>query len=234
MDWLEIELGGKQILVCEPPAASGPAVLYLHDARGTHPADVPGLTAELVRRRWRCIAPAAGCSWWLDRFFAGFDTQVTPEQHLMQTVLPWMVQTWQVGPSHRAVVGVGMGGQGALRLGFRHAAQFPIVAGIDAAIDFHQTWGLRTTLETIYPTREAARRDTVLFHIAADAYPRYVWFACSPHSYWYEGNERLREKLAAMGLPHEAVLADHPLDRYVSHMFTYLDNAFRNICRQLL
>jgi S-formylglutathione hydrolase len=63
----------------------------------------------------------------------------------------------------------------------------------------------------MYPGREHARQDTAVLHVHPRAWPPHVWFACSPESAWYRGNDRLHEKLGAMGVPHTARL-DDPLD----------------------
>ncbi len=99
-----------------------------------------------------------------------------------------------------------MGGQGAVRLGFRHPELFPVVASIAGAFDFHERYGRGTPLDEMYPSREHARQDTAVLHIHGHDWPPHIWFACSPASQWYRGNDRLHEKLAAIGVPHTADL----------------------------
>jgi S-formylglutathione hydrolase len=99
-----------------------------------------------------------------------------------------------------------MGGQGAVRLGLRHPERFPIVASLDGAFDFHEHHSRGTPLDDLYTTREQARQDTAILHIHGHDWPPHIWFACSPASQWYRGNDRLHEKLAAMGVPHTAEL----------------------------
>ena len=79
------------------------------------------------------------------------------------------------------------------------------MSAISPAIDYH----LRIdegdeTLAEMYPDREAARQDTALLHVHPLNWPRNIWFACDPIDVrWHESADRLRMKLAALGIPFE-------------------------------
>lgn len=235
MHWLEIQIGGKPALALEPAQAVGPVLLFLHDARGTPPDAIAGLTDQLLQRRWCCLAPAAGCSWWLQHRCEAFDPQISPEEHLLQRVLPWLGQHWNASPHRLALFGIGMGGQGAIRLALRHPEHFPIAASIDGALDLQEAWGHGTPLDAVYPNREAARRDSALMHLQQSRWPEELWFACAPSSYWYRGNDRLQEKLLAYGVPHTAILhREEQPEGFIPDLFEYLAGAFARLSRRLL
>jgi len=198
--WKRIDIAGKLADLFEPPSALPFSLLWLHDESGGTPATDPGITTELRAGRLRCVAPHGARSWWVDRVCAEFDPALTAERHLLDNVAPWL-RTQPV-----AVAGVGMGGQGAVRLGFRHPARFPIVASIAGAFDFHERYGRSTPLDDMYASRELARQDTAILHIHGHDWPPHIWFACSATSEWDRGNDRLHEKLAALGVPHTADL----------------------------
>ena len=179
--------------------------LWLHDESGVTPATDAAFTAELGARRLRCIAPHGARSWWVDRVCPEFDPVLTAERHLLDNVFP------SLGTQSVAVAGVGMGGQGAVRLGFRHPSRFPVVASLGGAFDFHERHGRGTPLDAMYASRELARQDTAILHLHGHDWPPHIWFACSPKSEWHRGNDRLHEKLAAVGVPHTAEL-DTPAD----------------------
>jgi S-formylglutathione hydrolase len=208
-DWMRHHIADKPADAFEPLNPLPFTLIWLHDESGESPAARPAFTAELGTRRLRCVAPHGGRSWWLDRVCPEFDTAVTAERHLTHQVVPWIEETF--GTRAVALAGTGMGGQGAVRLGFRHPKQFPIVASADGAFDFHERHGQGTPLDAMYPTREHARQDTAILHIDAHDWPPHIWFACSPTSEWYRGNDRLAEKLRAIGVPHTADL-DAPAD----------------------
>jgi len=117
-------------------------------------------------------------------------------------MLAFVVNRWGIAPNAMALAGVGMGGQGALRLAFKHPRTFPIVAAIDAAIDHHELYGAGAPLDGMYPSREHCRQDTAILHIQPANPPRHIWFSVSPRSRWWRGNDRLHEKLAALGITH--------------------------------
>ena len=64
----------------------------------------------------------------------------------------------------------------ALRLAFKHANLFPVVAAIAAAIDYHEIYGQGTPLDTMYDCKEQCRQDTVLLHIHPSHYPPHLFF----------------------------------------------------------
>jgi S-formylglutathione hydrolase len=235
MSWFDLVIEGKPARVWEPQEPLSPVILYLHDARGTPPDAIAGWTELLTRYRWRCLAPAGGCSWWLQHRTPAFDPQISPEAYLLDVVLPWMQEHWQVTPQRLAVVGFGMGGQGAIRLALRHPTMFPVAASIDGAMDLQDAWGWGTPLDAIYSSPEAARRDSALMHLQSHAWPEFLFLACSPDSYWYRGNDRLQEKLLAHGVPHRAILHQEQAPEYfLPDLFAFLDDAFTQLSRRLL
>jgi S-formylglutathione hydrolase FrmB len=142
-----------------------------------------------------------------------------------------------VKPPGIAVVGIGMGGQGALRIAYRHPAVFPIAAAIAPAVDFHQ--GMREAgdrddgelydvLWDLYGDVEPARQDTAILHVHPLNWPRHQWFASDPADvHWHDGAVRLHSKLAALGIPHEWVLESRGrpedfIDRVASEAIAYV------------
>ncbi len=92
-----------------------------------------------------------------------------------------------------------------LRLAFKHPGKFPVVAAISPAIDYHLRWNEGDeTLPQMYADAEAVRQDTATLHVHPLNWPRNLWFCCDPNDYrWHESADRLRMKLAALGIPHE-------------------------------
>jgi S-formylglutathione hydrolase len=114
-----------------------------------------------------------------------------------------------------------MGGQGALRLGFKYPRQFPAVAGIASAIDYHQLHGFGYTLDEMYDSKEQCRQDTAIMHIHPNDAPPHLFFCIDPtDGDWFRGNDRLQEKLNALGIAHECDLKT----RAGGHGWTYFDH----------
>jgi S-formylglutathione hydrolase len=123
---------------------------------------------------------------------------------VVEHVLDWIKQRWGTAPPQIALLGTSMGGQGALRLAFKHPQKFPVAAAISPAIDYHLRMAEGDeTLFAMYADKEDARQDTATLHVHPLNWPRHVWFACDPVDYrWHESAERLRMKLAALGIPY--------------------------------
>ena len=132
-------------------------------------------------------------------------------------------------PSARAVVGVGVGGNAAMRLALRFPERFPVVATLNAAFDVQAWHGAGTELDALYATREACRQDCAILYLDAARVPEQIFFACGDESEWFRGHERLREKLAAYGVPHTA--RD---DANAEELLAFVAAALRSPVRRLL
>ncbi|MBV9123890.1 MAG: esterase, partial [Planctomycetes bacterium] len=61
-----------------------------------------------------------------------------------------------------------------------------------------------TPLDEMYDSKEQCRQDTALLHVSPLHYPPHIFFAIDPEdARWFRGNDRLHEKLTALGIPHE-------------------------------
>jgi S-formylglutathione hydrolase len=182
-------------------------VLYLHGHGLETLRDQPAFTAALERHRLPAICPRGGRCWWLDVVCREFDAQLTPLAFLRDRVVPFIAQRWGVQPPRIAIMGTDMGGQGALQLAYRHARDFPVVAALAPAVDFHNWHGRGDPLDEMFPTAEAARQQTALLHVNPLNWPKHQLFACDPaDADWYDGCERLASKLSSMGIPFECDL----------------------------
>ena len=149
-----------------------------------------------------------------------FDARVTPERFVLEAIVAEIGSRFGVQPPGIGLVGIGMGGQGVLRIAYRHPQVFPIAAAIAPAIDFHL--GMRQaadrddgelfdTLWEAFGDVERARQDTAILHVHPLNWPRQQWFASSPADHhWHDGAQRLHSKLMALGIPHESVLEGLP------------------------
>jgi acetyl esterase/lipase len=207
--WSTISVGGKPVDVFVPkqPAEHPSAVLYLHGHGLLTLKGNEVYTTELDRRGLYCACPFGGRAWWGKNRCSDFDPAVSPRTHLAEAVLPWMAETWKVTPPGIALLGVSMGGQGALRMSYDSPCQFPTVAALAPAIDFHRWYGQGLPLDELYPNREAARQDTVILHLNPLNWPRNQFIACDPtDADWFDGVDRLAMKLSSSGVPFEREL----------------------------
>jgi S-formylglutathione hydrolase FrmB len=210
-EWSEILIGGHPCDVYRPQTLNphGFAVMYLHGVHLQRLPNQPPFTAELERYGLPCLAPHTQRSWWTDRICREFDPRLSAERHLLDNVLPWLEDNWQVVPPRLALLGTSMGGQGALRLAYKYPQRFPTVAALSPAIDyqvrFHDPDGV---VASMYSDPEAVRQDTALLHIHPLNWPRHQFFCCDPaDERWWESADRLRMKLWSLGIPFECELS---------------------------
>jgi len=205
--WTQELIGGKPADVYTPPGKPRFGVLYLHPVGLETLVDRPAFTRILDELQLACVCPHGQHSWWTDRICREFDPQLTAERHLLDNVVPYFRTRWNILPRGIGLLGISMGGQGALRLAFRHADLFPVVAGIASALDYHEFYGRGLTLDEMYDSKEQCRQDTALMHVPPYNPPPHVFFCVDPDDIdWIRGNDRLHEKLNALGVAHTADL----------------------------
>jgi S-formylglutathione hydrolase len=205
--WSQVEISGKNADVYDLPTPRF-GVLFLHGIGLETLRDAPAFIRLFDDLNLVCVSPHGRCSWWGDRVCAEFDAARTPERHILTNVLPYFKGRWNLAPRSIALLGISMGGQGALRLAFKHPQLFPVVAGISSALDCHEVYGQGTALDDMYDSKEQCRQDTALMHVPPFNAPPHIYFCIDPaDTLWYRGNDRLHEKLTALGVEHTADLS---------------------------
>ena len=234
--WTESFLAVRPCRVFNLPDNGVPryTIVYLHRLNPQE-LDSEWFAAALTRRQVQAVCPLAGPSWWADRICLPFDKEVTAEQFVLDHALP-LAREVSGGESARVgLLGIGMGGQGALRIAYKHPELFPVVAAVAPAIDYQQRIdeGDRV-LASMYRDVEDARQDTATLHIHPLNWPRHQWFCCDPNDWrWYDSVERLRMKLYSLGVPHECDLETEGVDRPEGYLQTMIDPALQFVTKRL-
>jgi S-formylglutathione hydrolase FrmB len=198
--------------------------VYLHCSHCASLRGYPAFTREIARRGLRVIEPYSGQSWWTNRIWPEFDTQISAEAYVLKHIVPYVAERWDARPPGLALLGVSMGGQGALRMAYKYPNVFPTVAAISPAIDFQKriVEGVDEGLDYMYRDAEDARQDTATLHIHPLNWPRHQFFCCDPTDVrWHESVDRLRMKLWSLGVPFECDLVTEAGGHsfaYASHM----------------
>jgi len=208
--WNELEIAGHPCQVYEPAErnAHGYVVLYLHGVHLGKLSDHPRFAEQFERHGFPVVAPVTQRSWWTNKICPEFDAEMSAEHYVSHHVVPAIRERFGAEPPRIGLLGTSMGGQGALRFAFKYPDTFPVVAAISPAIDYHLRFDEGDeTLPLMYPNAEAARQDTAILHVHPLYWPRHIWFGCCPTDYrWHESADRLRMKLASLGIPHECDL----------------------------
>jgi S-formylglutathione hydrolase FrmB len=210
-NWSQLEVTGHPCRIFEPAQLSPHrfVVIYLHCSESASLRAYPAFTEQFEHHGLRVIEPVTGRSWWTNRLWPEFDPEITAEAYVLQRVLPFIEARWDSRPPQLALLGISMGGQGALRLAYKHPSIFPTVAAISPAIDFQKRIleGVDPGLDFMYRDAEDARQDTALLHIHPLNWPRNQFFSCDPTDLrWHESADRLRMKLSSLGVPFECDL----------------------------
>jgi S-formylglutathione hydrolase len=203
VNWKTIDLAGKPADIFSPAEPRG-VVLFLHGYDGATLRDNSAYTAALLKRRLACVCPHGPRCWWTDAIYRPFDVRRAPLEYLREDVVEFIRREWGYAPPEIAVTGVEMGGQGALQLAYRHARQFPVVAAISPKVDFETWYGHGTTLDELFPDREAARQHTATLHVHPLDWPAHQLLLCDPaDQYCLDGVLTLASKLSSTGIPCE-------------------------------
>lgn len=224
--WSEIELAGHPCHLFEParPSEHGYTVIYLHGVGVELLNEYPPFTRQFNQHGLRVIQPVTGPSWWTARVWPEFDPNISAEAYVLEQVVPYVDQRWGARPPRIALLGLSMGGQGALRMAYKYPTEFPTVAVISPAVDFQKQIedGIDPGLATMYRDAEEARQDSALLHVHPLNWPRNQFFCCDPaDARWHDSSDRLRMKLSSLGVPYECDLetsaGGHSME-YACHM----------------
>jgi len=204
--WSTEQIDGRRVDIFVPTSEKPPetAVLFLHGHAQVFLNENPDFSRLFQKHGLIAICPNGGQSWWLDVPCREFDAEQSPQNWLINSIVPFIERRFSVAPPKIALLGVSMGGQGALQLAFRCASKFPVVAAISPTVDFYQLYGAGIPLDSMFPDAEAARQASVILNLQPLAWPRHQFFCCDPgDSDWFDGVARLGMKLSSSGILHE-------------------------------
>lgn len=231
-NWTRTSVLRKLVDVYYPARKPAPrfGVLFLHGVGGETLTDNEVYSRLFEELGLVCVSPHGQRCWWVDRVCPEFDPVLTPEKFLLQGVLPLFQEKWNLQPRSIGVMGISMGGQGALRLAFKYPQLFPVVAGISSALDYHDLYGEGSVLDEMYDSKEQCRQDTALMHVPPFQPPPHIFFSIDPEDVdWIRSNDRLHEKLSALGVEHTCDLTT----RAGGHSWTYFNHMAEPVLRFL-
>jgi S-formylglutathione hydrolase len=225
--WTREQVGGKWADVYSPAEQPRFGLLYLHSYGLETLRDRTVFARLNAEHQLACVCPHGMRCWWADRVCREFDRELTPERHLLDNVLPFFASRWGIEPRGVALLGVSMGGQGAMRLAFKRPDLFPIVAAMAPAVDCHEVYGQGTPLDEMYDSKEQCRQDTAPMHLHPSRHPRHIFYCVDPDDNWHRGCDRLHEKMKALGVEHQVDLATRAGGHSHAYFAAMADRVFR-------
>ena len=207
MGWTTVTLAGISADWFVPESATNTqTVVFLHGYDGVSLTKNAAYTSEFERHGMSVLCPHGPKCWWSDVVYPPFHPSLSPVQFLVEHI-PRFVAEQQGGsaPHAMGVFGIEMGGQGALQLAYRSARTFSVVAAISPKVNFEEWHGLGTSLDEIFPNREAARQAIATLHVHPLDWPKSQLMLCDPADhYCHDGVLTLASKLSSSGIPFEA------------------------------
>jgi pimeloyl-ACP methyl ester carboxylesterase len=204
MDVSRVDIAGHTADILQPAGEPVGGVIFLHGYDNVTLRDRPAYQAALERANLIAVCPHGPGCWWTDAIYEPFDPIQSPIDYLRTAVKDYFRDMWQLTPPRIGVTGFEMGGQGALQLAYRHAREFPTVAAISPKVDFETWHGHGTTLDELFPDREAARQRTAILHVHPLDWPKHQLLLCDPaDQYCLDGVLTLASKLSSSGIPFE-------------------------------
>ncbi|MGH9676673.1 MAG: alpha/beta hydrolase-fold protein [Candidatus Acidiferrum sp.] len=203
--WLTHSIEGVPVAAFVPEGLEPRfGLVFLNDPSHQTPRLSPAFESLFDELRAVCFCPPGDHSWWTDRIWTAFHPNLSAENFAVERLLPFIRENFQLKTPAIGLFGFGMGGQGALRLAFKHPTEFPAVAGIASTLEYHELYGQGLSLDSLYDSKEQCRQDTAILHIHPSHYPPHIFYCVDPDDGdWYRGNDRLNEKMNALGVPHE-------------------------------
>jgi S-formylglutathione hydrolase len=228
--WTAVDIAGKPADIYDPPIGRPRfGLVYLHGIGQETLADRQVFTDLFAEMGLGCVVPRGGFTWWSDRPLPEYEAALSAEAYVTTRVVPYVRQRWMLPARAVGLFGISMGGQGALRIAFKHPDEYPVVAAISPAIDYHEYYGQGNSLDVMYDSREQARQDSAILHIHPSQFPPHIYFCCDPDDDWHRGGDRLHEKLTALGITHECDLAT----KAGGHSWDYYNTFARRVVRFL-
>ena len=225
--WQTIDIAGKPAQFFLPNDTARGTIIFLHNAACQPLSVSPIYTQLLQEHRLNCVCPWGGATWWTDRIVPDYDAALSAERYVLDAVVPFARQHFGLGSQAFGLLGISMGGQGALRLAFKRPDLFPVVAAIAPAIEYHEFYGQGSPIDGMYSSKEQCRQDTVPMHVNPTALPPHVFFCVDPDDdHWQRGADRLHEKLLALGVAHECDL----ITQAGGHRWSYFDALAPRAC----
>ena len=184
-------------------------VYLLHGAGGsfTYWSDEMDNLDELTSTKGviMVLVDAQGNSWYFD---SPLNTSIRMETYVTQELLPYIDSAYHTHqmPQGRAIMGLSMGGHGALFLALRHQELFGWAGSMAGGVDFStftNNWDIPSLLGPYKKNKKRWRQHTVNHHAATlESIEVQLMIDCGEDDFFLEGNNALHDILNERGIEH--------------------------------
>ncbi|MBO7521406.1 MAG: esterase family protein [Opitutales bacterium] len=193
----------------EDSGKSYPVVYLLHGFGDNHETwlrQKPQLPALATRHQIIIVCPDGAKSWYWDSPKdpkSRYDTYVSKE---LVNFIDGKYRTIK-NKGGRAVVGLSMGGQGAMYLAIAHPDVFGAAASMSGGVDirpFPNNWDMKKSLGKYEENKEIWDMFAVVNNVEKiKQNPPAISIDCGVDDFFYKVNEELHKKLLALKIPHD-------------------------------
>lgn len=188
-----------------------PVVYLLHGYSGNYAtyAKMGGVMEAADTYQVLLVCPDGGYSSWY------WDSPVDPsykyETFVSDELVHWVDKTYATvaAPAGRAILGLSMGGQGALYLAIKHPDVFGATGSMSGGVDirpFPDNWDMAKRLGKYSKYPERWEKNTVinlLYRIEPNTLK--IIIDCGTSDFFYPVNEELHKKLLLRNIPHDYI-----------------------------
>ena len=151
------------------------------------------------------LVDARGNSWYFD---SPENVSLRMETYVTQELLPYIDSAYHTHPmaQGRAIMGLSMGGHGALFLALRHQELFGWAGSMAGGVDFStftNHWDIPSLLGPFTKNKKRWMEYTVNYHaLTLDSVEVQLMIDCGEDDFFLEGNNALHDILADRGIEH--------------------------------
>ena len=151
------------------------------------------------------LVDAQGNSWYFD---SPVNSSLRMETYVSQELLPYIDSAYHTYdmPQGRAIMGLSMGGHGALFLALRHQELFGWAGSMAGGVDFstfNNHWDIPSLLGPFKKNKKRWKEYTVNHHAATlESIEVQLMIDCGEDDFFLEGNNALHDILTERGIEH--------------------------------
>lgn len=192
------------------PSTRYPTIYVLHGATGNYQSWVRGSNIREYALKYQVILvfpDGNPYGWYLD---SPLEPNSQYESYIIKELIPYIDSQYSTiaEASGRAIVGLSMGGHGAITLAFKHPDQFASTSSLSGILDIttHPSqWEIANRLGPLATNRSKWEANSAVYlasSVPADTHLRILFDSGTGDPHAIYDNRALHAKLTELGIPH--------------------------------
>lgn len=217
-----------------------PVLYLLHGATDNYRSWIikcPEIKDYADRYQMIIVCPDGGyTSWYFD---SPIDKKMQYESYITKDLVSFVDKNYATIEKRegRAILGLSMGGHGALYLAFRHQDMWSIAGSMSGGVDFTPfplNWDIPKRLGAYAANRERWEKNTVIDQVyLLTPHALKIKFDCGREDFFFNVNNALHKKLDYCNIPHEFTVrpGNHNWDYWrnaIKYQLIFIDDCFKH------